>query len=187
MKTVARNSLRCAALLTAISFAPAALLAQMDATSSSTSSAASSDTSAPASGLKHSDRTFFKKAAEGGMKEVAVSQAVMDHLTNSSVKEFAQMMITDHTAANADLAMLAGNKGVTLPGPDDKVAEKWSKKDNGADKDYIDEMVGDHKEVVKLFEKASQSTDADIAAFAQKMLPTLQHHLAVAQDLQKTL
>jgi hypothetical protein len=40
--------------------------------------------------------------------------------------------------------------------------------------------------VVKLFEKAAKSNDSDIAAFAQKMLPTLQHHLAVAEDLPKS-
>jgi putative membrane protein len=184
MKTLDRT-LRCAALLAAVSLAPAGLLAQMD---SSTPSSTASSTSAPdGSGLAHSDRSFFKKAATGGMKEVAVSQAVMDHLTNPQVRTFAQTMITDHTAANAELAVLAGNKGVTLPGPDEAITEKWSKKDNGADKDYIDEMVTDHQEVVKLFEKTTKSSDADISAFAQKMLPTLQHHLQMAEDLQKSL
>jgi putative membrane protein len=183
MKTL-DHALRCAALLAAVSLAPAALLAQMDSTTTSSPAAASPSND---SGLAHSDRTFFKKAATGGMKEVAVSQAVMDHLTNPQVRNFAQMMITDHTAANAELAVLAANKGVTLPGPDEAITEKWSKKDNGADKAYIDEMVTDHEGVVKLFEKTTKSGDADIAAFAVKMLPTLQHHLEMAQDLQKSM
>jgi len=48
-------------------------------------------------------------------------------------------------------------------------------------------MVADHLGAVKLFENASKSDDPDIAAFAQKTLPTLQHHLMMAQDLAKTV
>ena len=179
MKTLAHHTLRCASLVATLALVPAGLMAQMDSTPASSASSNSA--------LSRSDRTFFHKAAEGGMKEVSVSQAVMDHLTNSQVRDFAQTMIKDHTAANAALAVLAGNKGVTLPGADDSIADKWSKKDNGADKDYIEEMVSDHKGVVKLFEKAAKSDDADISAFAQKMLPTLQHHLSMAEDLQKSM
>ena len=129
----------------------------------------SADTSKPAGmALAHRDRSFLENAAKGGMKEVAVSQAVMDHLTHAPVKDFANMMVSDHTSANTALAALAGSKGVELPPLDPSVAEKWSKQGAGADKAYIDEMVGDHEDAVKPFlEKASQSTDADIAAFAQ--------------------
>jgi putative membrane protein len=192
MKTTESTVFRSAMIAAALAALPACLWAQMDATPGSTpapaDSSASSTTSAPNDpDLKHSDRTFFRKAAEGGMKEIAVSRAVMDHLTNPQVRDFAQTMIRDHTAAGAELALLAQNKGVTLPGPDAKLTEKWSQKENGADKDYIDEMVGDHQGVVKLFEKESKSGDPDLAAFAQKTLPTLQHHLEMAKSLQKAL
>ena len=60
-------------------------------------------------------------------------------------------------------------------------------KGGNVDKKYIHEMVEDHEDTVKLFEKASKSEDADVAAFAQKTLPTLQHHLQMAKDLKKSL
>ncbi len=41
--------------------------------------------------------------------------------------------------------------------------------------------------VEKGVEKAAKSDDADISAFAQKTLPTLQHHLTAAKDLKKSL
>jgi putative membrane protein len=137
--------------------------------------------------LKHHDRSFMMKAAKAGNKEIAVSQAVMDKLSNPQLKTFAQSMITDHTAAGADLSALAASKNVTLPQPDPSIAEDWSKKTGDIDSKYVKEMVSDHEEAVKLFEKATKSTDADIAAFAQKTLPTLQHHLMMAQDLGKTV
>jgi putative membrane protein len=137
-------------------------------------------------GLSHKDKAFLKKAAKGGMKEVAVSQAVMDHLSNPQVRTFAQQMITDHTAANTELATLAASKGVELPVLDPDVASDWSKKTDSVDTKYVKEMLSDHEDTVKLFEKAAESKDADIAAFAQKTLPTLQHHLQMVQDLAKT-
>ncbi len=188
MKTLENKIVICAALIAAVSFAPC-LVAQMDSPSTPSSATPASTTSAApnAANLTHGDRTFFRKAAEGGMKEVTVSQAVMGQLTNPQVKDFAQTMVRDHTEANTELAGLAANKGVTLPAPDNDLAGKWSKKDSDTDKDYVEEMVSDHKDVVKLFEKASKSSDPDIAAFAQKMLPTLQHHLEMAQSLKQAL
>ncbi|MDB6095055.1 MAG: hypothetical protein JWM32_2617 [Verrucomicrobia bacterium] len=176
MKSLAQHLLRCA------TFAVGATLATYAA------HAAQSDTTmADSSKLSHGDRAFFEKAAKSGMKEVAVSQAVTDRLMNAQVKDLAQMMIADHTAANNELSGLAARKGVTLPAGDPKIAEKWGKKDKGVDKDYLGEMVEDHEDAVKLFEKASKSDDADIAAWAQKTLPALQHHLEMAKTLKKAM
>ncbi len=138
-------------------------------------------------GLSHHERAFFRKAATAGAKEIAVSQAVMDKLLNTQVKAFAQTMVIDHTSVAEQLATLASAKGVTLPQQDTSVADEWSKKSGDVDAKYVKEMVSDHEGAVKLFEDASKSPDSDIAAFAQKTLPTLQHHLMMAQDLAKTV
>jgi putative membrane protein len=151
---------------------------------------ASAQATAPADspgGLSHHDRAFLRKAVGGGMKEIDISRAVMDRLTNSQAKDMARMMISDHTAANEALTGLAANKGVKLPAEDVTVSDDWSKKTGDIDSLYAKEMVSDHMGAVKLFESASKSDDPDIAAFAQKTLPTLQHHLMMAQDLAKSL
>lgn len=139
--------------------------------------------------LSRSDRNFFEKAAKSGMKEVSVSKATLDRLMNPQAKAFAQMMVSDHSKANSELMELAAKKGVTLPAKDEapKLMEKWSKKTDDLDEDYMEEMVDDHQEAVELFENASKSEDPDIAAFARKTLPTLQHHLTMAKDLKKAL
>jgi putative membrane protein len=138
--------------------------------------------------LTHRDHSFLKKAAKSGMKEVAVSQAVMDHLNSQQLKDFARQMVDDHTAANTELTSLAASKNAELPPQDPSIVDDWSKKTGDVDKKYIDEMVSDHEAAVKLFEKASaKSDDVDVQAFAQKTLPTLQHHLMMAQDLKKSV
>lgn len=184
MKTHPHTFLRgCSALVLAASLSTA-LLAQTD-------NVIPTPTPTPTSSegtVAHSDRAFMKKAAKAGMKEITVSQAVMDHLSNPQLKSFAQQMVTDHTAANSDLMALAQQKGVELPAKDESsLSDDWSKKTGDLDRKYVKEMVSDHEEAVKLFEKASKSSDPDVAAFAQKTLPTLQHHLAMAQDLKTSI
>src|SRR5688500_4362802 len=73
--------------------------------------------------LSRSDRNFLEKAAKSGMKEIEVSQAVLGRLTNQSVQQFAQMMVTDHSAANAELKTLAAQKGVALTATTDRYTE----------------------------------------------------------------
>ena len=125
-----------------------------------------------------------------GMKEVAVSEAVVSRLSNPEVKRFAEMMIADHSGANSELTMLASRKGVSLPPKEMKHSEKWSKKSANADdldKEYMKEMVSDHEDAVELFEKATKSEDSEVAAFASKTLPTLQGHLRQAKALEDQL
>ncbi len=45
------------------------------------------------------------------------------------------------------------------------------------DQAYVDMMVLDHQKAVALFEKAAQSSDNDVKAFAGKHLPILKKHL----------
>ena len=184
MNTTQISTLRGAALLLAATLA-VTLTAQTTTTTQSTT--ASTTMMSDNSKLAHHDKVFFKKAAECGMKEVAVSQAVMGSLTNQQVKDFANSIVTDHTAVNRELMALAMAKSVSLPAADAKLTEKWSEKSGNVDKKYVHEMMEDHEDAVKLFEKAAKSDDADIAAFAQKTLPALQHHLQMAKDLKKTL
>jgi putative membrane protein len=135
--------------------------------------------------LSRDDRQFFEKAAKSGMKEVDVSSAVLPKLTAPAVRDFAQMMVSQHTQTNEELKALASRKGVTLPAKDNDIARKWAGNDKDVTDEYLDEMVDDHQEAVKLFEKAAKSSDPDVAAFAQKTLPTLRQHLEHAKMHEK--
>jgi putative membrane protein len=129
------------------------------------------------------DREFLEKAAKSGIKEVAVSQAMLARASSPEVRAFAQMMVTDHTAANQELKTLAASKFVPLPAETDadKYLEEWKKKSGDVDKEYLKEMVADHKKAVELFEKGTKANDPEIAAFARKTLPKLKHHLEQVQ------
>lgn len=138
--------------------------------------------------VEGSDREFLEDAAKSGMKEVTVAKAVLPRLVNPAVRTFAEMMVTGHTASNLELRTLAEKKGVALPvlNPADHTKE-WSGKKEGADKDFIEEMIDDHEDAIERYESASRSKDADVVAFAQKVLPSLRQHHQQAEALQKAM
>ena len=171
-----------AVVLCALASPSTTLLAQTDTATGKTMPATNRE-------LGRSGRSFIKDAAKSGMAEVTISKASVDRLQSQPVKDFAQMMISDHGAVNAELMALAMTKGVTLPMDDKdatKLQEKWSKKTKDLDEDYLKKMVEDHEDAVKLFEKASKSDDAEIAAFARKTLPALKQHYEMAKTLKKS-
>lgn len=143
--------------------------------------------------LSSADYKFISEAARGGMAEVELGQIAKDRATSPAVKQFAEKMITDHSAANQQLNQLASQKRVTLPAEvtasDKRESDKLMKL-SGADFDraYMKYMVRDHKEDVKEFERGSKKAkDPDIQAWADKTLPTLQQHLRDAESIDASI
>jgi putative membrane protein len=129
------------------------------------------------------DAKFAVDAANGGMTEIQLSQLATTKAVNSKVKDFANMMITDHTKAGDSLKAVAKTKNITLPdsvNADSKkaIAGLFAKSGTDFDKAYVDKMVADHKATVDMFESASKSLkDPDLKAFVDKTLPTIKGHL----------
>ena len=134
------------------------------------------------------DYEYAVKAADGGMLEVQLGKLAQTKATSPKVLEFAKMMVTDHSKANAELMAIAGTKMITLPAilsnthqKDYDDMAKLDKKD--FDKAYTDYMVKDHKEDIEAFKKEAQDgKDAELKAFAAKHVPILEHHLQMAQQ-----
>lgn len=169
----------------------AAQAQQASAPSASASSAMGSTPAAAAkSTLSRADQKFMTEAAGAGMYEVEVSKLVADRSQNADLKSFAQMLITDHTAANTELMGIAQAKNVSLPPtmPKSKQSDidKLAKlKGDAFDKAFIQQAgLKAHREAVTLFDGESKSgKDADVKGFATKILPKLREHLAAAQGM----
>jgi len=138
--------------------------------------------------LSLSDRKFLTDAAKGGMLEVELGKLAADKATNPDVKAFGQRMVDDHTKANDKIKQIAAEKGVTLPtelGVMDKHTVDKLEKESGADFDrlYVSTMVKDHKKDVSDFKHESKAAkDSAVKAFASQTLPTLEHHLKLAES-----
>ena len=139
-------------------------------------------------GLGASDSSFLRKAAEGGIAEVALGNLAKDKASDPAVKEFAQKMIDDHSKANIELKQLANQKGVAVPAEADSQSKKELDKLSrlsGAefDRAYMKLMVSDHqKDVAEFNKELTSAADSDVKSFVQKTLPTLQLHLQMTRE-----
>ena len=169
--------------------------AQTNSTSAADSANAAnmSDSSSMAMTTDNSDAKFAVDAANGGMAEVALGKLAQQQATSAAVKDFANMMVTDHSKANDELMALAKSKNITLPDSvsnDKKDAMMDLSKKTGADFDkaYVDMMIDGHKKTIDLFEDESKNgKDADIKAFADKTLPTIKMHLTHIQSIHDSM
>jgi putative membrane protein len=139
------------------------------------------------------DAKFATTAANGGMAEVALGKLALEKTTNPKIKDFANMMITDHGKANDELKAIAKTKNITLPDSVDadhqkKMADLRQKSEKDFDKAYVDAMVDGHKKTLDLMKDAAKSCkDADLKAFAAKTAPTVQMHLDAINKIKASM
>lgn len=125
---------------------------------------------------------FVTKAAMGGLFEVEASKLALQKSTNPEVLAFAERMIKDHTAANAQLKAIArrhGNGEIVARKLDKKHQEKLAKlsASDDFDDDYLDMQEDAHEKAIDLFEDyAAMGENPELKAFAQKTLPKLRAH-----------
>lgn len=139
------------------------------------------------------DHDFMVEAASGGMMEVQLGKYAAANAASPAVKQFGQMMVADHTAADSVLTTIAQVKGIAIPGmPGDKhqqhIDELTKKKGTDFDKAYMSLMVDDHKDDIDKFEdEAKNGRNEDIRNFAAQTLPVLRKHLDAAKKIKDGL
>jgi len=134
--------------------------------------------------LSSPDLSFVTQAAGMNLYEIEVSQMVMARAASSAVRSYARMLADHHTVASTELQALLAAKGVPAPAtlpPDKQARIAQLQRLNGAefDREYI-RITGvlDHRAAITMFEQASRTlADADLRAFASRMLPVLRQHL----------
>jgi len=138
------------------------------------------------------DKAFVRDAAEGGMTEVELGKLAQDKATSDAVKQFGQKMVDDHTKANDELKKVAGAESITIPEKLDSKhqarVDKLAKLSGDEfDRAYVKDQLKDHEQDVHEFSEEAQSgSDAAVKNFASQTLPTIQQHLAMVKDLNKT-
>ena len=156
----------------------------------STNSSGKSDMSQNGTQLTTSERTFVKKAAEGGLAEVELGKLAAERASSSDVKQFGQRMVVDHTQANDQLKGVASEESITLPeklDAKDATTKARLEKLSGEQFDhaYMLNMVRDHaKDVTEFRTQAKTATSPAIRNFAAQTLPTLEEHLKQAKSIE---
>lgn len=146
---------------------------------------------APADG-QVSPRNFVEEASAKGIAEIETAKLALEKGTTDDVKEFAQTMVEDHTAANKELTALAQQKELEVSTEAELINKAKAmilqlRGEKSFDKAYMNNQVMAHQQTIELFQKASNAEDAEIAAFAKQTLPKLEHHLKVAEQINAQL
>jgi len=131
---------------------------------------------------------FVDEASAKGLGEIDNAKLALEKSNSADVKAFARKIIADHSAANLSLAGIASQKNLEVSDETELMAKAKSfvlKQRDGEsfDEAYANNQVEAHKDAIELFQRATVSDDADIAAFAKKTLPKLQQHLQEAKQL----
>jgi putative membrane protein len=144
-------------------------------------------------GVSADARDFMTGAGGSGTAEVELGRLAQDKATSAEVRQFAEMMVRDHSKANEELKQIAEREGVQLPSAmDERHRDQHDRlaRLSGAEfeREYMTIMVDNHKSSVERFERqANEGSDTELKQFAAKTLPTVRQHLERAQQIQQTL
>ena len=142
-------------------------------------------------GIAPKTEDFIKEAATSDTLEIEAAK-VAQQKGNADEKQFAQQMITDHTKTSSELkGMVPADMKSAMPTAlDDSSQKKLDKLRDTTPEDFAAQydpmQVSAHKDAVSLFERyAKGGEDPKLKDWAGKTLPALQHHLEIAQALDK--
>ncbi len=131
--------------------------------------------------------------------DIEAGQLAKSTSTNADVKQFAQLMITDHTGVNKSAVALVTKLKVTpednptsqslKSGGEQNVANLKKLKGADFDKAYIDHEVAYHQQVLDAVDKTliPSAQNAELKALLVKVRPAFVAHLEHAKKVQAAL
>lgn len=143
--------------------------------------------------LNKTDRTFITKVAIGNTTEVQAGSLAASKATNPGIKAYGEMMVAEHTLAQADLKRVGSQVGVAVADTVDAEHKALMQLLNSLsgrefDSTYINSQVADHEKTEMIFQAELNDGDNDsVQAYANKYLPHIQLHLQKADSLADAL
>jgi putative membrane protein len=143
-----------------------------------------------AAGATMTDQQFVNLAAQTDMVEANLGQLAQNVADKQEVKDYGQMLATDHTSDYNQLYAAAQQASLTVPNAIDAEHNKAMidpfQKLKGAsfDRRFLAEMIAGHTKALAVYKKeADAAQNAGIRTYAQTALPVLQKHLDQAKAL----
>jgi putative membrane protein len=135
--------------------------------------------------------SFVSSATTKGIAEIENSKLALEKSNSSDIKLFARLMVSEFTAANKELSILAKNRHIPVLEDEELVSQAKTLvlklRDNESfDAAYINNQIQMLQSTIEFFESESVSLEPnndDFKGFANKMLNKLKGHLSTAQKL----
>lgn len=139
------------------------------------------------------DQQFVDMAAQTDMIEANLGQLAQTSASDQGVKDYAQMLVTDHTSDYKQISDIAKQANLNVPSAIDAEHNKMMitpfQKLNGAafDHKYVADMVAGHTKAIEVYKKEAKDAESpSLKSYAEQTLPALEKHLSAAKDLEKT-
>lgn len=143
---------------------------------------------------KEDQASFFVDIAEINLVEIEAAKLALQKATHTEVKNYAKMLVTEHTKSGVELKAIADTKQITLPTSlTDKGKDVYNKLNEKSghdfDKEFIKIMIDDHEKAIKELEDASTDNDNDqnVKDWASKKIAGLTAHLQEAKLIKDKL
>lgn len=143
-------------------------------------------------GVAPKTEDFVQEAATSDIFEIESSKLALER-GDAATKAFAQQMVTDHEKTSSELkALVSGGKvQAQLPGAMTSAQRDMLDKLKGLQgdnfiKQYHSDQESAHEDAVDLFKRYGEGGDnAELKAWAASTRPALEHHLQMAEELNK--
>lgn len=126
---------------------------------------------------------YVRKAGAGDLYEKQSSQLVLKTTKNPDLRNFAQMMVSDHSKSTADVKAAAMKSGLKPKPPmldadkKEMIARLTASTGQQRDAMYVTQQRTAHAEALALHQGYAQSGGkALLKAAAAKIVPVVQHH-----------
>lgn len=131
--------------------------------------------------------------------DITAGKLAQSKSKNAEVKNFAKLMVTDHTAVNKQATDLAKKLNVTpkdnaiskslMQGADENIAKLKKDSTKGFDKDYVDHEVAYHQAVLDTIDQTliPNTKNAELKTLIEKVRPAIAAHLEHAKAVQSKL
>ena len=139
------------------------------------------------------DQDFTMKTMQGHLGEVNTARIALQKSDNSEVRDYANMIQSDHNNALKTLSDLMTDKNVpqarTLA---PEIQQDISRMNNLTgpefDREFINMMVQDHQETVEMFrDHLAIVQNPDVKEYIEDLLPKLEMHLDKGKQIQSKL
>ncbi|WP_380785855.1 DUF4142 domain-containing protein [Sphingomonas sp. R86521] len=134
--------------------------------------------------------TYVMKAGAGDQYEIQSSKLVMATTTNTALKQFATMMVSDHTKSTADVKAAAMQSKLTPKPPmldamgRKNIAALKAAKGTTRDTLYITQQKTAHQQALALHQGyASSGTAPALKQVAAGIAPVVQHHIEMLSSM----
>jgi putative membrane protein len=151
-----------------------------------------------ADGTTANSAEFAQKAASANAAEIRLGELARQRAESRKVKDYAEMMVNDHTKANQELMTAAGGQSLNTE-LDDKHRQIFDRlsslQGKEFDREYMKAMVQGHQDVADMLERRTSASQgrgqgdqtSGLDQWAQRTLPTVRTHLEQARQISDSL